>query len=58
MVYCSYCSLSAEKPTLNSQSFIDIQGNYILAKVPGSYSPKFIFRYLLLPLLPNAPPKA
>ena len=58
MVHCSYCSLSAEKPTLNSQSFIDIQGNYILAKVPGSYSPKFIFRYLLLPLLPNAPPKA
>ena len=38
-VYCSYCSLSAEKPTLNSQSFIDIQGNYILGKptmIPGS----------------------
>lgn len=57
MEHCSYCSLSAEKTILNSDSTKDIKNNDLLILALNNYGQKFIYRYLLASLLPNAPPK-
>jgi hypothetical protein len=56
--HCSYCSLSSEQIIFNSVSTKGIKYKHLLAVTPNNYSPNFNYRYLLVSLHPNAPPKA